>query len=59
MFISQMPDLQVLLYYQSVCTQLFRLECSHEYIIQWYLGYIYIFSISVILFGFMPWEVQA
>lgn len=59
MFISQMPDLQVLLYYHSVYTQLFRLECSHEYIIQWYLGYIYIFSISVILFGFMPREVQA
>lgn len=59
MFIFQMPDLHALLYYHSVCTQVFRPECSHEYIIQWYLGYIYIFSISVILFGFMPQEVQA
>lgn len=59
MFMSQMPDLWVLLYYHSVGTHVFRLKCSHEYIIQWYLGYIYIFSVSVILFGFMPQEVQA
>lgn len=59
MFISQMPDPWALLYYPSVCTQVFRLKCSHEYITQWYLGYIYIFSIGVILFGFMPQEVQA
>lgn len=59
MFISQMLDPWAPLYYPSVCTQVFRLQCSREYIIQWYLGYIYIFSISVILFGFMPQEVQA
>lgn len=59
MFISQMADLQALLYDHSVCTQDFRLKYSHEYIIHWYLGCIYIFSISVILFGFMPQEVQA
>lgn len=59
MFISQMLDLQALLYYHSVCTQVFRLECSHEYLIQCYLGCIYIFSISVILLGFMTQEVQA
>lgn len=59
MFISQMSDPWVLLYYHSVWMQVFRLQCSHEYIIQWYLGYIYIFSISAILFGLMPQEVQA
>lgn len=33
MFISQMPDLQALLYYHSVYMQDFRLKCSRECII--------------------------
>lgn len=59
MFLCQMLDHWALLYHQNACMQVFRLKCSHEYISQWYLGYIYIFSIGVILFGFMPQEVQA